>query len=332
MNKVITVSIGVYNGETFLDECLSSLCDSRYVDLIDVIIIDDGSTDTSALIAQKFADRYRESFRLIKKENGGIGSTYNAAVPLAKGHFFMTLDADDKVDADEFYKFIESIKDKKSDLVFFNQRLFYLTKNNNVRFGKRLSYGKNIKCDSDYLFDNVSNSVNIAIHNMAFGTELLTKHGIVADDHYKQYADVCFIMRSLLYVEQVDCYNNDIYLYRIVDGQSISPSGMKKYRESTMAMVASAINIYEENKGKVSIDRKKYLLDYITVHISTAYYVALFSGSSEIDRVDQLIDEDEEIISNLPLIVKVIRKKNTVINSLLSLCYSLYRKYYKLFI
>ena len=88
MNKTLTISIASYNVEKFLRETLDSLCSPEILDDIEVIIVNDGSKDSTPLIAQEYVTKYPQSFILIDKENGGYGSTINASLDIAKGKYF----------------------------------------------------------------------------------------------------------------------------------------------------------------------------------------------------------------------------------------------------
>lgn len=89
----LSIIIPVYNAEDYLDRCLSSILDQGFTSY-EVILVDDGSTDSSALIC----DRYSATdprFRTLHKPNGGVSSARNAGLELAKGEYVMFVDSDD---------------------------------------------------------------------------------------------------------------------------------------------------------------------------------------------------------------------------------------------
>lgn len=89
----VSVIVSVYNVEAYLDDCLSSLERQTFKD-IEVILVDDGSTDESQAIAQKYVDK-NSSFRLIKRENGGASAARNTGLNQASGKYVYFLDGDD---------------------------------------------------------------------------------------------------------------------------------------------------------------------------------------------------------------------------------------------
>lgn len=90
-----SVIIPIYNSEKTLDRCLGSLAAEGCPDA-EFLLIDDGSTDSSAAICQVFAHR-DSRFRLIRKENGGVSSARNLGLRQARGEFILFVDSDDYV-------------------------------------------------------------------------------------------------------------------------------------------------------------------------------------------------------------------------------------------
>ena len=117
MNKIITISIAAYNVEKFLDETLSSLSCPELMDSIEVIIVNDGSKDSTVDIAKKYVNKYPDSFILVDKKNGGYGSTINASLDIARGKYYRLLDGDDWFDRNEFMKYVEALKNIDTDIV-----------------------------------------------------------------------------------------------------------------------------------------------------------------------------------------------------------------------
>lgn len=100
MNVLLSIIIPVYNVEAYLDRCLESILFQSYRD-IEVILIDDGSTDESSSLCDKWA---QEDFRVIviHKENGGVSSARNAGLEVAKGEFLTFVDPDDFIAPDTY--------------------------------------------------------------------------------------------------------------------------------------------------------------------------------------------------------------------------------------
>ncbi len=106
----ISIIIPVYNAEDYLDRCLDSVLDQSFMSF-EVILVDDGSNDSSPLIC----DRYSATdsrFRTIHKKNGGVSSARNAGMNLAKGEYLMFMDADDALLPDALERMMEGVVDE----------------------------------------------------------------------------------------------------------------------------------------------------------------------------------------------------------------------------
>ena len=104
MDKVkISIVIPVYNAEKYLDACLSSIL-SQDMHSYEVILVDDGSTDSSPLICNRYSAT-DSRFRTIHKRNGGVSSARNAGVALAQGEYVMFVDSDDALSPDALSSF-----------------------------------------------------------------------------------------------------------------------------------------------------------------------------------------------------------------------------------
>lgn len=111
MTKLLSIIIPSYNMERYLDDCCRSLLISHdLLDSLDVLIINDGSTDRTSEIGHKFESDYPGVFTVIDKKNGNYGSCINVGLSRAKGTFVRILDADDTYDTKNFEIFVENIK------------------------------------------------------------------------------------------------------------------------------------------------------------------------------------------------------------------------------
>ena len=120
MDKIVSVVVPTYNMERYLVRCLDSLIISD-IDLIDVIVVNDGSTDSSHDIAMSYAKRYPDSIRVIDKPNGHYGTTINTALAEARGKYFRILDADDYFVDGKLQVFVDALKNCDADLVTTNK-------------------------------------------------------------------------------------------------------------------------------------------------------------------------------------------------------------------
>lgn len=117
--KVLTIAVAAYNVAPYIAQCLDSFVDEKLLPALDIVVIDDGSTDATAHIVKKYINRFPESFRLVSQENGGYGAAVNHALALAQGEYFKTVDGDDWVDTKELLTVVCYLMDnrERSDVV-----------------------------------------------------------------------------------------------------------------------------------------------------------------------------------------------------------------------
>lgn len=133
MEKVLSIVVPVYKVEKYINKCLDSLIISKeQMRKIEVIVVNDGTPDKSALLAKEYEMRFPESFRVVDKENGGHGSAWNKGLELATGKYVRFLDSDDWLT--NFEEFVNKISQVDVDLVFTNMVKYYQANDSEKRF------------------------------------------------------------------------------------------------------------------------------------------------------------------------------------------------------
>ena len=113
---LLSVIIPVYNTEDCVSRCLSSILQQVDRD-VEIICVDDGSTDKSGMICDKFAENY-SAITVFHQSNGGVSSTRNLALQYATGTYVAWIDSDDYVTR-EWYKYLKPVLQRSFDLVYF---------------------------------------------------------------------------------------------------------------------------------------------------------------------------------------------------------------------
>lgn len=114
----VSVIIPVYNGEKYLDNCIKSVADQTYENL-EIIIIDDGSTDRTIDICEEWKEK-DDRVRVLHKPNGGRGSARNAGLSMATGDYIHFVDADDWIEKDAIESLYKAMIKNNSDIVIGN--------------------------------------------------------------------------------------------------------------------------------------------------------------------------------------------------------------------
>lgn len=116
MDYIITIVVPIYNVEEYLEECIESILRQSYKDY-EVILVDDGSTDQSGSLAERYAES-RNHFTVLHKENGGISSARNMGIQRAQGKYICFVDADDILQEDYLQQLYLAAEQKDADMVF----------------------------------------------------------------------------------------------------------------------------------------------------------------------------------------------------------------------
>ena len=114
--KLISIIVPVYNAENYIAKCIESLINQTYKN-IEIILVDDGSTDKSAIICDEYAKKDSRIFVLHQK-NGGVSRARNNGIKIAKGDFIAFVDCDDFVNVDMYEKLLNKQQENDFDIVF----------------------------------------------------------------------------------------------------------------------------------------------------------------------------------------------------------------------
>lgn len=298
MNKILTVAVPAYNAEKYLRDNLDSFCIKEILPDLDIIIINDGSTDRTPEIAMEYVERYPESYRLITKENGGHGSGINLGIREAKGYYFKVVDADDWVEQSSFCCLVETLKEQVAkaseaegegsvDIVYSGflwaydhgepEKGMFRTRPEMEEPFKGVQY----RCI--YQFDEIARHLYIKMHSMTIRTAVLQKHSITIDEKCF-YVDAEYITYPIPYVQTVYFLDTFVYYYRLGHaGQSMSFEKLKKNEKDYDKVISSLLCFYEKLGGELPCSRSKriYIAGIIARVVAGKYKIMLSAPASE---------------------------------------------------
>ncbi len=333
--KVLTVSIAAYNVEKFLKQTLDSLCDERYIEDIEVLVIDDGSKDNTSCIAKDYENKYPNSIKYVAKENGGHGSTINKGIELATGKYFRILDGDDYVDKDGFCEYINKLKDCETDVVITDywwvDDLHNKYPHNHKIFGE-LEPGKVLE------YDKSMDSSLFGLSTLSIKTDLVVQ----ADFRITEkcfYVDVEFIVWAIYLSKSYIYFNDKVYMYRCVGtGQnSINKANMLRNVAMQEKVALKLCCLYEEFKRDINLseDKKYVILQRITMSIGATYrtyllYDSFADSKSHLLTFDTLLKKQSNDVYAFTYSNKFIRYLRIFDFKLLKVIRSAYLSYLKM--
>ncbi len=208
--KYITFVVPCYNSESYMRRCVDSLLSGG--EDVEIIIVNDGSSDRTGEIAEEYQSRYPTIVRAVQKGNGGHGSGVNTGLSLAGGKYFKVVDSDDWVDQAAYRKVLKFLKSScEPDLLICNYVYNHLDE------GRAKSMGYQNVLPENTLFTwneigHFSPSQYLIMHAMIYKTSVLKKSGVVLPEH-TFYVDNIFAYQPLPLVESVYYMNVDLYQY-----------------------------------------------------------------------------------------------------------------------
>ena len=252
-NKILTISVAAYNLEKLIEQNLKSFVNSKYKEELEVLVIDDESTDDTAKIVEKYEKMYPNTIRLIKQKNGGPGSTVNNGIKNATGKYFKMVDGDDWVETEDINELIIKLRNIDTDMVITNYEI-YSEKDKKIIDIVRA----NIKKDTELEFSEVCKQLYLQMHAIIFKTSLLQKNKIKLDNGF--YTDMEYALYPLPYVKTVIYLDLNIYVYRIARaGQSVNIKSMQKNIKMHDEVLNNLISFYERNKSSMSKNLSEYI-------------------------------------------------------------------------
>lgn len=123
--KAVSVVVPVYNTEMYLRECLNSLVEQNLGDELEVLLIDDGSTDGSGQICDEYAVRYPNVFKVYHKQNGGSASARQVGWEESSGQWITVCDSDDFVEKDMYLSMLRAAESTNADMIICDMTYEY---------------------------------------------------------------------------------------------------------------------------------------------------------------------------------------------------------------
>ncbi len=234
---LISVIIPVYNAQKYLKKCLDSVLSQTYTNY-EVILVNDGSTDSSGSICDEYVSKY-DSFTVIHKTNGGASTARNEGIRRATGEYIFFLDSDDWIEECALEKLIKTANIEGADLVFCEATA--IDDEKNIELEGNYGYKKFYKTGNPYqIMEEMMNNkeFHVAIWMLLVKRKIFTdnnlffKEGIIYEDMIISYQFFCLANRASHVREK-------LYFRRYRDNSVMTSKKTEKN-------LISAITVYKE--------------------------------------------------------------------------------------
>lgn len=267
--KILTFIIPAYNSQAYLDKCVSSMLVPELMERLEILIINDGSTDGTAQIAEKYCAQYPDSIRLITQENRGHGGALNTGCAAATGKYLKVIDADDWVETQNLPAFLGLLENCNSDVVLTHH---YTVDIGTGEIKKWRSFPR--KFGRSYSLEKImadwkSFDRSLTFHGITYNTLFYRKYGIQLSEHVF-YEDHEYATFPCCYAKSVTPFDLFVYDYRIGDvQQSVSDANQLKrisHTETVLKRIAceyGTLTCGAGGKSYVAVKAKGLLLSYL---------------------------------------------------------------------
>lgn len=282
--KLLTFTVPCYNSEAYMEKCIRSLLTGG--EDVEIIIVDDGSRDGTAAIADRFAAEYPTIIKAVHQENGGHGEAVNAGLRNATGLYFKVVDSDDWVNQEAYEKVLSTLKrllheQQVIDMMICN----YVYEKQGALRKKVMRYKTAFPREEVFGWNNVKflhKGQYILMHSVIYRTKMLYDCGLELPKH-TFYVDNIFVFDPLPYVKQM--YYLDVNFYRYFIGredQSVNEQVMIGRIDQQIRVTKILIDKMVSHMSRpMNAKLKKYMINYVDIMMTVSSVLLLKSGTPE---------------------------------------------------
>ncbi len=280
--KLLTVTIPSYNSQDYLERCVESLLGGG--DDVEILIVDDGSTDRTGEMADSYARKYPGIVKAIHQENGGHGEAVNTGIRNASGLYFKVVDSDDWVDGEAYRAVLSTLHEisrggKPLDMLISN----FVYEKEGAKRKTVMKYTGMLPQDRVFGWDEAKHfhkGKYILMHSVIYRTQLLHDCGLELPKH-TFYVDNLFVYVPLPYVKNLYYLDVDFYRYYIGrEDQSVNEKVMIKRIDQQIKvnkMMVEAVDLWKLSNRKL----RKYMFNYLEIITVVSTIMLIRSGTKE---------------------------------------------------
>ena len=201
--KLLSIAIPCYNSEAYMEKCIESLLKGG--EEVEILVVNDGSSDRTAEIADTYAEKYPTIIKAIHQENGGHGEAVNAGIRNATGLYFKVVDSDDWVNEEAYKQILKTLEEltrgpKTLDMLISN----FVYEKQGASRKKVMQYRHCLPVNEIFGWDSVhmSKGKYLLMHSIIYRTKLLHECGLELPKH-TFYVDNLFAFEPLPFVKNM---------------------------------------------------------------------------------------------------------------------------------
>ncbi len=209
---VVSVVIPAYNGEKYIRRCLGSLCEQN-LDGLEIVVVDDGSTDNTAEVAESLLSTSGRPYRVVSQANKGVSAARNRGLEIARGQYIMFLDCDDYIDSNCLVNLLRLAKSEDSDVVFCGYD--YVSEEGEVlvSYDSRHRYLECPTLGPEVLISVFLENVSVWTGSTMYRKELLDRYNLRYTVDRTIAEDLEFEFKALFHAKLVSSVNESLSFY-----------------------------------------------------------------------------------------------------------------------
>lgn len=234
---LFSVVVPIYNVETYLKETIESVLMQSYPKF-ELILVNDGSTDSSGEICDRYSSVDRRIV-VLHKENGGVSSARNAGIEIAKGEYLFLVDGDDLMNTGTMESIFKTLSYKafKPDVIFANHYSFRGTPEERIKHLSEYNAGYIENLNNDQLCVHLFSELQdfrFSVWSHVYRTEFVRSNDIYFDTNLVIAEDIDWQIKIIISISECTATNKCIYLYRKDNLESAMnrPVTLRKYESS----------------------------------------------------------------------------------------------------
>ena len=285
--KLLTVAIPCYNSEAYMDHAIETALVGG--EDVEIILIDDGSTDRTPVKADQYAEKYPSIVRVIHQKNKGHGGAVNTGLEAADGMYFKVLDSDDWMDREAYLEVLDILRDMRDDRKYVDMFLCnYVYEKVSKRKSKSIGFNNVLPVGQLFTWNHCKHfnmSQNILMHSIIYRTRVLRRSKMVLPEHMF-YVDNLYAYIPFPYVNTLYYLDVDLYRYYIGrEDQSVNEKVMISRIDQQIRMNKLMIDAHDLTQ--IENERlQNYMVKYLgmIMLVSTALLVKIGTRKSLAER------------------------------------------------
>lgn len=223
MDSLISIIVPVYNVEKYLEKCINSIINQTYKNL-NIILINDGSTDNSGKICDEFKSK-DSRIKVIHKENGGLSDARNAGLKIANGEYIGFVDSDDYIAPDMFETLYNLTQKYDAEISIVSFYEIYNTKTIGVRDSRQLQQMNKIEAIKELLLDS---KIQSYAWNKLFKKNLFENLKFPTDKNFEDIATTLLLFEK---ANKIVLFEDPKYYYLRRDDSIVGVRNYKTYKD-----------------------------------------------------------------------------------------------------